>query len=185
MSSFQHWVVYFMKASSYPVTQDVTRWTCNMIVQSVLLWPRVWLINWHRGDTYRECTQCHKCHIWSMERWDVWVSGCCSPYTAGGNGTERLVSTWAYFGRTTFPWRPECWVMSWVVVVGGTRHSECPCSLSTQSKMYMDTGCYHRAAWLPSQAAWQWMMCLFITADRCHVRHALSSCKVSHVFFLW
>lgn len=85
------------------------------------------------------------------------------------------------------PLYPPEWVMSWVVV-GGAHVTPCdirlthccqslPCALSWT----LDSS--NERQQLPSQACWQWMMCLFIMADRCHVRHALSPCKVSHAFF--
>ena len=45
---------------------------------------KAWLIRWHHGDAYLGCMQCHKCHLWSMEGYTVWVRGHCSQYTARG-----------------------------------------------------------------------------------------------------
>lgn len=150
----------------------------------------VWLVSWHRRDAYLGCMQCHKCHVWSIERHTVWVRGHCSPYTAGGWERDRMpgqhmVTFWTHHFSPPSP--PE-WVMSWVVVGGAhvtpcdIRLTQCcqtlPCALS------WTLGPSNEMLPLPSQACWHWMMCLFIMSDRCHVRHALGPCKVSLAIFL-
>ena len=67
----------------------------------------------------------------------------------GGDGTERLVSTWSHFGRIIFPSPPER-VMSWVVVVGAhvtpcdIRPTQCCQSLTP--RFISDTGPFQWAA---------------------------------------
>lgn len=103
-----------------------------------------------------------------------------STFSRGGaTGTECLVSTRSHFGCTIFPpCLPGC-VMSWVVV-GGAHVTPCDIRLSQTCH------CWPLAlAWTPGppsaglhqpfEGRWHWMMCMFIMADRCHVRHALSS----------
>lgn len=146
----------------------------------------VWLISWHRGDAYLGCMQCHKCHVWSIERRTIRVRGHCSPYTAGGRtGTECLVSTWSHFGCTIFPpCRPGC-VMSWVVV-GGVHVTPADIRLSqcrADPALYLGHSALHWGAAPTFSSQPTWMMCLFIVADRCHVRHALSRCEVSFAIF--
>lgn len=109
-----------------------------------------------------------------------------SIYSRGGRtGTECLVSTWSHFGCTIFPpCRPGC-VMSWVVV-GGVHVTPADIRLSqcrADPALYLGHSALHWGAAPTFSSQLTWMMCLFIVADRCHVRHALSRCEVSFAIF--
>lgn len=107
-----------------------------------------------------------------------------------GEGGQNALSAHGHILDATFP-PPSLlgWVMSWVVVGGAhvtpcdIRLTQCchrrPCALS------WTLGASNEGLQLLSQACWHWMMCLFIMSDRCHVRHALSPCTVSHAFLFF